>query len=83
MPMPEVDPHDFEYMNHSPGTKPLGKEGDKACGVVTKEDHLHPEHGPISRGSFQCSREKGHMGRHEVIWRMGREVAASWADKPE
>lgn len=82
MPMPEFDPRDYEFMNHPPGTKPYGEHPDRErdqCGERTKQHHNHPNWGPHLR--WVCTRERGHMGRHEAGMGPG-EIAASWVDKP-
>lgn len=82
MPLPDVDPHDFEYMNHDvEKDKPFGPfDGDKPCGERSKERHDHPQWGPQNR--WRCYRPKGHLGRHEAFV-SHNQIAASWADKPE
>lgn len=79
------EPYDKEYMNHPAGTPALGRHyTDAVCSEFTELRHDHPALGEGNR--WTCTREEGHMGRHEagVVKTLpdGRhEIVASWARK--
>ena len=81
MPLPEKE-FDFEYMNHPSNTPTLGGPAkEERCPARSAEAHSLPEF--VSGNRWACTREKGHLGRHEAGIDGGKVMLASWADKPE
>jgi hypothetical protein len=77
------EPHDFEFIWHYPnadyalGVHPSAREDQ--CGRWTEEEH-HDD-------NWRCSRQAGHMGRHEAKWTQDEDgrwkIVCSWANKPK
>lgn len=70
-------PDDKEFINHDPSAVPVIGVHDGRCGKCTEKRHNHPIFGEDM--TWECTRAKGHLGRHSVI--VGNGLAASWAQK--
>lgn len=79
MPMKPI-PFDSEFMNHPKGTKPLGAMATTYEGMCRAETEVDHEDLDGDMRGWICTREKGHLGRHEGSFSSGH-LGASWAPR--